>query len=236
MIAQGIGSINTHFFIGWHRKEQGGMFRSVFLANAGHVLFGTLYVLYNNILYAMIFQDEWARFARHKKGLRVSESPRGKQRAVYFFLMPYKIAFPVMFFSCAIHTGISQTLFVVDVEAWGNEMTADGVKSTAFGRQPGNDFTTTAFAPLANLALIFVDLVMIYYICHLSFRKFKSGSPVVSTCSAAISAAIHPMINEPADATTQEIQWGVTCVHAGVGHCTFSAGEVTAPSEKVPYA
>ncbi|KAF2673576.1 hypothetical protein BT63DRAFT_467104 [Microthyrium microscopicum] len=236
MLAQGIGSINTHFLIGWHNKEQGGMFRSVFLANIGHVICGTLYVVYNNIFYAMIFQDEWSRFARHKKGLRVSESPRGKQRGVYFFLMPYKVAFPIMFFSCAIHTAISQTLFVVDVEAWGNEMTSDGVKSTTFGRLPGNDFTTTAFAPLANLALIVLDLAMIYYICHMSFRKFKSGVPVVSTCSAAISAALHPSPNEPADATLQELQWGVTGTDMGLGHCTFSARQVSAPKEQVPYA
>jgi hypothetical protein len=235
LIALGIGGINRRFFIGWHQKEQGGMFRSVFLANVGHAIFGCIYVLYNNVIYCMIFSDEWSRFHTHRKGLRVSESPRGKQRTVYFFLMPFKLAFPIMFFSCAIHTLISQSLFLVDVEAWGSEISEAGIKSTSLIRQPQNDFTTTGFSPLADVALIAMSFVMLAYLVWLCFKKYKSGMPVTSTCSAAISAACHPSSNEEADAYLREMQWGVTETQHGIRHCTFSAKDVLAPDNQTPY-
>jgi hypothetical protein len=65
--------------------------------------------------------------------------------------------------------------------------------------------------------------------------KFKSGMPVVSTCSAAISAACHPSYHEEAGAHLMELQWGVTDEMDGVGHCSFSARKITMPDEKIPY-
>lgn len=235
LMAQGIGGINQRFFIGWHLKEQGGMFRSVCLANLGHAIFGILYVMYNNVFYAMIFSDEWARYGWHRKGLRVSESPRGKQRTVYFFLMPYKIALVIIAFSCFIHTAISQTLFLVDVEAYGSTLTTGGVKSTTFGRQRDADFTTTGFSPLANLFLIAFALMMIAYLVWMSTKKLKSGMPVTSTCSAAIAANCQPGIDEVSDAYLYPIQWGVTHSENGIGHTSFSCRLIKPAREGVLY-
>jgi hypothetical protein len=234
LIHLGMGSINRRFFIGWHRKDTAGMMRSVFFANEGHALFGILYIIYNNVFYTMIFQDEWSRYQSHRKGLRVSESPRGKQRTVYFFLMPYKLAIPIMGFSCAIHTLISQTVFLVDIEAWGHGI-EEGQKSHFFTRDAQYDFSTTGFSPLADVGLIFFSIAMILYMVVYAFKKYKSGMPVVSTCSAAISAACHPSPNEKPDMWLQDIQWGVTEVLDGSGHCTFSAKDVAIPDERTPY-
>jgi len=229
----GMGAINRRYFIGWHRKETYGLFKSIFFANAGHAVFGILYILYNNVFYSMLFQDEWARFASHKKGLRVSESPKGKQRTVYFFMMPYKLAIPIMLFSCGIHTCISQTLFLVDIEAWGNSLV--GERKIDFIRQPENDFNTTGFSPLANASWIGASVFFISFVLIMACVKLRSGMPVVSTCSAAISAACHPAHNEEAGAHLMLLQWGVTDEIDGVGHCTFSAREVKMPDAKTPY-
>jgi hypothetical protein len=235
LMAQGIGGINQRFFIGWHLKEQGGMFRSVCLANIGHAIFGILYVVYNNVFYAMIFSDEWARYGHHRKGLRVSESPRGKQRTVYFFLMPHKIALAIMAFSSAIHTCISQTLFLVDVETWGSVIEPTGIKSTKFTRQREADFTTTGFSPLANLFLIALALLMIAYLVLMSTTKLKSGMPVTSTCSAAISASCQPGLDEVPDAFLYPIQWGVTHTENGIGHTSFSCRMIKPAREGMLY-
>jgi hypothetical protein len=234
LLRLGIGTINRRFFISWHRKEQKGMFVSTITANAAHAIFGLVYVLYNNVFYCMIFADEWARYALHRKGLRVSESPRGAQRTVYFFLMPLKMAFPIMAFSSGIHTLISQTLFFVDVEAYGHSLER-GQNMSWYSRQPQYDFTTTGFSPLANVGLIAVSLIMIGFMVIMSGQKLKSGMPVTSTCSAAISAAIHPSPFEDEYADMQPLQWGVTDVRDGVGHCTFSAQDVKVPDEHTQY-
>jgi hypothetical protein len=234
LVRLGIGTINRRFFISWHRKEQRGLFVSVITANAAHAIFGTVYVLYNNVFYSMIFADEWARYVGHRKGLRVSQSPRGRQRTVYFFLMPYRMAIPIMFFSCCIHTLISQTLFFVDVEAYGHSL-EHGQNMSWYSRQPQYDFSTTGFSPLANVGLIAISLVMIGFMIIMGFRKFKSGMPVTSTCSAAISAAIHPAPYEDEDADAQLLSWGVTDVSEGFGHCTFSAKDVKIPDETTYY-
>jgi hypothetical protein len=235
LMAQGIGGINQRFFIGWHLKEQGGMFRSVCLANIGHAIFGVLYVVYNNVFYAMIFSDEWARYGDHRKGLRVSESPRGKQRTVYFFLMPHRIAIVIIAFSCIIHTCISQTLFLVDVEAYGSEIKTSGIKSTIFGRQNEADFTTTGFSPLANLFLIVFAALMVVYLVWMSSRKLKSGMPVTSTCSAAISANCQPGLDEVSDAYLYPMQWGVTHTENGIGHTSFSCRVIKPAREGMLY-
>jgi hypothetical protein len=232
MIKLGFGAINRRFFIGWHRKETTGMLKSAVFANGGHMLFGILYILYNNVFYSMIFTDEWARYATHRKGLRVSESPRGSQRTVYFFLVPYKLALPIMGFSSAIHTLISQMVFVVDVEAYG-PVIANG--TMVYDREPQFDFNTTGFSPVANLGLILVSVLMLLFLIVCCCQKLKSGMPVASTCSAAIAAACHPSKKEQEDAPLLPIKWGVTDMLDGAGHCTFSAKDVSMPDERTPY-
>jgi hypothetical protein len=197
------------------------------------MLFGILYILYSNVFYSMIFTDEWARYATHRKGLRVSESPRGSQRTVYFFLMPFKLALPIMVFASAIHMLISQMIFVVDVEAYSPIITADG--KTVYEREPKFDFNTTGFSPVANLGLILVSVLMLLFGLVCCGQRLKSGMPVASTCSAAIAAACHPSAKEQDDAPLMPIKWGVTDESNGAGHCTFSAQDVSVPDERTPY-
>lgn len=231
----GLGQINRNYFIGWHHKEPRFFARAVFLASIGHAIFGVLYVIYNNVFYCMVFANEWSRYAHHRKGLRVSEAPRGKQRSIYFFMMPYKLAFPIMIFSSGIHTLISWTLFLVDVETYGHDP-SQGQGVNTYVRTPQYDFTTTGFSPLGNALLIFAGLAMIAYLLACGATELRSVTPVTSTCSAAISAACHPDEEEPDDFFEKKMTWGVTSVKDGIGHCTFSSNEVTEPNEHTPYA
>jgi hypothetical protein len=230
----GIGAINRRFFIGWHNKELKGMYKSIVIANIGHALMGIMYIVYNNVFYCFIFADEWSRFAGHRKGLRVSQSPRGLQRTVYFFMMPYKMAVPIMGFSCILHYLISQTLFFVDVEAYGHSLER-GQNMSWYSRQPQYDFSTTGFSPLANVGLLAVSFIMVGYLLFMATNKFKSGMPVASTCSAAISAACHPAPDEDEDVDVLPVQWGVTEVTDGYGHCTFSCKVVKSPDTVTQY-
>jgi hypothetical protein len=233
-LSTGMGQVNRNFFIGWHHKTQKYMIRSIWIANVGHAIFGVLYIIFNNVVYCMIFSWEWARYANHRKGLRVSEGPRGSQRTVYFFLMPYRLAFPIMAFSCGIHTLISQTLFLVDVETYGHDP-RKGERMGVYTRTPQYDFTTTGFSPLGNVGLIACGLAMIGFLIAWSFKRLDSPMPVTSTCSAAISAACHPTLEEPEDAVTLPLQWGVTETIRGVGHCTFSSRDVKGIDDCTPY-
>lgn len=226
----GIGSIDRNFFIGWAHRDPKYFVQAVFLANVGHAVFGILYIIYNNVFYAMTFSWEWARYANHRKGLRVSEAPRGSQRTVYFFLMPLKLALPIMLFSACIHTLVSNTLFLVDVETYGRDPTTN-----TFLRTPEFDFTTTGFSPLGNALLIVAGALMISYLLCCSALELKSTMPVTSTCSAAISAACQPDESEPDDFYLRKISWGVTGIKDGIGHCTFSCNPVDKPDEYTPY-
>lgn len=230
----GFGQINRQFFIGWHHKEPRYFVRAVFLANVGHTMFGCLYIMYNNVVYAMVFADEWARYGVDRKGLRVSEAPRGSQRTVYFFLMPYKLAIPIMMFSTGIHGMISQTLFLVDVEAYGHDL-SHGQGMMDYKRTPQFDFSTTGFSPPGNAAVIILGAAMIAMLGLLSIRRLKSTMPVAGTCSAAISAACHPTDDEPEDGYLLPVKWGETDIYRGIGHCTFSSRDVKEPSEYTPY-
>lgn len=230
----GFGQINRQFFIGWHHKEPRFFVRAVFLANIGHAMFGSLYIVYSNVVYAMTFTDEWARYGIHRKGLRVSEAPRGSQRTVYFLLMPYQTAVPIMAFSVAIHGMISQTLFLIDVEAYGHDLD-HGQGMMDYKRTPQFDFSTTGFSPPGNAAVIILGFALVVLLLLLSIRRLKSNMPVAGTCSAAISAACHPADDEPEDAYTLPIKWGETDIYRGIGHCAFSSRDVKDPSEYTPY-
>ena len=227
----GIGQINRNFFIGWAHRDPKYFIQAVFLANVGHAVFGVLYIIYNNVFYAMTYSWEWARYAHHRKGLRVSEAPRGDQRPVYFFLMPLKLAIPIMLFSACIHTLISNTLYIVDVETY----TFDAIRGIMI-RTVQWDFTTTGFSPLGNALLLIAGALMISYLLCCATNELKSTMPVTSTCSAAISAACHPDEFEPDDFYLRKCTWGVTSVQNGVGHCTFTCLEAEKPNENTPYA
>jgi hypothetical protein len=62
----------------------------------------------------------------------------------------------------------------------------------------------------------------------MGLRRYKSGMPLAGSCSAALSAACHPLADEP-DVALLPVKWGVVSVAEGVGHCALSSRYVSPP-------
>lgn len=64
----------------------------------------------------------------------------------------------------------------------------------------------------------------------IGLRKFPLGVPIISTCSAAISAACHQPLPEDEKAYMFPVQWGeVGEDTSGVGHCCFTTARDVKP-------
>ena len=77
-----------------------------------------------------------------------------------------------------------------------------------------------------------IGLILVCALLLIGLRKFSSGMPMASTCSAAISAACHPPLPDDEEAYKFPVQWGVVSHDGdgGVGHCAFTtARDVAAP-------
>ena len=61
-------------------------------------------------------------------------------------------------------------------------------------------------------------------------RRYKGGIPLAGSCSAAISAACHPLVDE-GDVAQVPVKWGVVSVDKGVGHCALSGRYVSPPTQ-----
>lgn len=95
---------------------------NVILANALQLILSVLYFTYNGLFTAMCAAVEWSRFALHRKGLWVSKAPTGSQRSAYFLQLPYRHSVPLMLASGALHWLVSQSIYLVYVEAGGPEL------------------------------------------------------------------------------------------------------------------
>lgn len=168
---------------------------------------------------------EWSDYAVERKGLRVSTTPRGAQRSTYFLSLPYRYGLLLVAFSALLHWLISQSLFLVSVQAYG----------PARQRDPSQDLTSCGFSPVAIVASISVGAVMLSYSVGMGFRKFRSGMPVAGSNSLAMSAACHPCplvdeYDEDREGLQVEylpLKWGAVPLEGRrIGHCTFYSKEV----------
>lgn len=71
---------------------------------------------------------------------------------------------------------------------------------------------------LATIPII--GLVAAFFVGELSNK-----APVVSTCSAAISAACHPPQGEDEEGYLLPLQWGVASTIDGIAHCSLTTNE-----------
>lgn len=118
----------------------------------------------------------------------------------------------------------------------------------------GHPDTSSEISSLASSrAPLFISVVLgAFMICVLfgiSFRKFKSDMPLAGTCSAAISAACHPLSDEDKEnAVLGQIGWGETIPSPAWmteeadespgqrGHCSFTSMEAMRPNPRKSYA
>jgi len=165
----------------------------------------------------MTFSKEWNDLAHHRRTLRVT-SPRGAQRSTYFLSLPYRYVIPILITSVATHWTLSQSFFLVAIDVFDEEGHLDTSQT----------ILTCGFSCIAIIFLIGIGWVVLICGVLLGLRRYKGGSPLVGSCSAAISAACHPLADE-VDVALKPVKWGVVSFGQGVGHCALSGRYVSPP-------
>jgi hypothetical protein len=197
------------------------------IANIPQLIFSTLYFAFNNIMSSMALAAEWSKYGIFRKGLRLSWDPKSAQRSSYFLSLPYRYAVPLMASSAILHWLISQSLFLVGIEAYDSDW-----KPTH-----QSDLTTRGYTPAAIVCSLSLGVFMLICLLATGSKKLSSGMPVAGSCSFAISAACHPRYNPNLELGNQgmggdegselmPVKWGAVAFGGVIGHCTFSSDEV----------
>lgn len=190
--------------------------------------------MYNSVLSCMLVALEWSNYSIHKKSLRVS-NPTGAQRGSYFLTVPYRYGIPLLGVSSLLQWLVSQSIFLIQTVNYDPTRTntvASG--SNRIGFSPIGIIAAYGLTWLAFLTLILLAFVKVY-------PQGDKAMPMVSTCSAAISASCHRPPGDY-DAWQLPVLWGVTPGRGGkydkeVGHCSFTtARDVSRPVEGRLYA
>lgn len=203
---------------------------NVFIANSPQLIFSFLYFAFNSLLTTMALAAEWSGYAHHRKGLRVSNNPRLSQRSTYFLSIPYRFSIPLIVATTILHWLISESLFLVSVEAFDSDSLRD----------PSRDLFTCGFSPTAIVSSLAVGIFMFLCLVGLSFRPFETAMPVAGSCSLAIAAACHPEFDPNENRTVQSqtededmallpVRWGAVPVNGRIGHCSFTSKDVDMP-------
>ena len=190
-----------------------------------------MYLQYNGLLTAMLVANEWNNYIREHETLRVS-SPQGSQRSSYFLSLPYRFAIPLLITSGTLHWLVSQSVFVIQ--------SIGMAYGTSFYRYPESDTSTVGYSNIGMvysliLASIMILALVLLGLCnshrprpHDKEHETTAQSytmPLVSTCSAAISAACHRHA-EDCDSHLLPVRWGFV---GGDHWCFTSSKEVSYP-------
>jgi len=223
----GLGAITPVTFISWSIPSDGalGLIENVLMANLAQPILSFLYFMLNGLFTCMLLSNEWDKFATRRKGLRVSDIPIGAQRTSYTLQLPYRYAIPLMAASGCLHWLVSQSIFIVNVEAL--ELDSDQWSS----------YMSCGYSPIAIIGVIVVGGLLVLVTLGMGFRRFRTGMPVAGSCSMAISAACHAYKHDGEGGAFDCVEWGDTgdCVD-GVRHCAFSKDPVEEPSYGQIYA
>jgi hypothetical protein len=200
LLRLGIGAVDPRTFIQWSIPSSGtkALFSNVFIANAPQPILSMIYYTYNGLLTCFLLGLEWNSFARNRKGLRVTSSPRGYQRSSYTLQLPKKWAFPLMGLSALLHWLVSQSIFIVSIqfdENYSPVSRVNMVQNIAYNSASADgsvEYLTCAYSPSAILCTIILGVLMLVFVVGIGQVRYKSPEmPVVGSCSAAISAACH---------------------------------------------
>ena len=171
----------------------------VLVANSPQLLLSFLYFAYNGLWTCMLLAKEWTGYARERKPLRVT-SPVGRQRSTYRLQLPYRYGIPLLILSGFLHWLVSQSIFLVDLEAY----YPDGTPDT----YPAASIVACGYSPITILTAIIVGTIVLLLGLASGFRRYKQSSiSFAGSCSAAISAACHPPLGDNR-ASGKAVMWG----------------------------
>lgn len=222
--SMGWGTPDVRTTIYSHTKN---LITNAMIANLPQLVLSWVYFSYNGLLTLLALAREWESYALHRKGLRVSGVPRGKQRSTYFLQLPYRLAIPFMMISGFLHWLVSQSFFLVSVQSYSYNPTK------GWTLQLNNPATRVSigFSLLPMLTGVTTGSLLLIGIISAGLVPFKTAMPVVGSCSAAITAACQPLDDDDGEAATAAVQWGfMGRFKNGMKHCGFSGQEVAQPS------
>lgn len=235
----GLGAVSVRTLINW--ESDGGpttLVGNVLVANLAQPVLSFIYFSYNGIFTCMLAEREWNQFARKKGGLRISGVRSGSQRSSFFLQLPYRFAIPIMLLSGVLHWLVSQSIFVVAVETYDQGARVEHEDSYSGRRTP--DKLSCGYSPIAIIFVIILAVGMMLLSVGTGMQRYDPGIPVAGSCSVVLSAACHVDEDNIASSelASKPLQWGVTRSRGvdEVGHCAFSAAEVTFPQESALYA
>ena len=161
------------------------------------IVLSLVYVSYNGLFTCMLLSREWVSFAWSRKGLRV-HWPRGAQRATYWLSLPYRYSMPLLIASGLLHWLLSQSIFVAQVNIFSNSNTNNKLRTV----------DAVGWSGLALTLLLALGCIMILTLLGFGFLRYKTGIPIASSNSRAISAACHPLPGKFSE-STKRLQYGI---------------------------
>ncbi|MCJ1466111.1 hypothetical protein MMC07_004730 [Pseudocyphellaria aurata] len=233
----GVGAVSVRTLINWPAGPS-TLVGNVLLANLAQPILSFIYFIYNGIFTCMLAEREWNGFGQKRGGLRVTSIPSGSQRSSYFLQLPYRFAIPIMLLSCLLHWLVSQSIFLVAVEAWEQGVPAHTVQQQQI--TTNSETFTCGYSPIAIIFVIILAVFMMLFGIGMGMKRYGPGIPLAGSCSVVLSAACHMEDKQFASSkmASKPLQWGVVRSGGadGVGHCAMSDATVTFPRRSVWYA
>lgn len=177
-----------------------GVIANSLLVNLPQFIVSTTYILYNSVITSMLLTAEYSSYAKTRRSLRVSER-KGTQRSTYWLSLPFRYAIPLMIAAGILHWLISQGLYLIRIKYY----TANDTEAVSRDAVSG-----CGWSPLAIFWACIVGVILSVALLVSGLRQFKPGMPIISSCSAAISAASHRNKEEGEFIVLDPLMYGVT--------------------------
>ncbi|KAI0126046.1 hypothetical protein BJ170DRAFT_458903 [Xylariales sp. AK1849] len=229
--SNGLGRADIHSLTSVTNDSDGSstLVPTILIASLPQLVFSAIYLAYNNLFTRLLLAAEWRSFSTRRRPLRVSGAPRGAQKSTRMLGIPGKYAISIMVFGSAVHWFLSQSLYLVRV---------DGVDSNGV-LDKQDVIARLGYSSLGIMLVLVVMTAALGFAVGLGwFRRLHDGMPGDGSNSVIISAACHPCSGgQNVDTESEPVMWGDIGgdQQAEVGHCSFSAGFVSQPTDGRAY-
>ena len=224
MLELNIGSVDpkTVFKTGLPSRGSNALLANTLMANAPQVVLSLVYFSCNALWTSMLAGLEWSKMALHRKSLRVSKDPQGKQRSTYFLELLYRYSLPLIIYSSALHWLVSQAIFLVALQ----ERPLNRDLPDGFDIDSSDTITySCGWSPLATLLTLIGGTLLMGATIAFGLRRYPSGMPLGATNSAVLAAVCRLSASEEEGMEQGELEWGdISPFHDEVKHCTLSSG------------